>query len=203
MQYVIVLHDNSDDTPELHCGPVPNGDADYLRLALKNLTPLSDEHYVNGPAAILRTMANHSYVLDGSQLYWCIEWEPGLLIISMAPDGELKWVALRSPVPDFGGREPLPEDGDPDDYDDGDNPQYNLIFTPLDAQYDADERESGSFVPATEDFQNRFHAALAHVKSLGETIEQRHATDLEAWIGICQKNLRDWCGEGIRLKSGI
>ena len=121
MQYIISVYEDS-ETPSLHCGPVPDSDADYLRLAIKSLKPLSDECYMTGPASILHTMANHSYVLDGAQLYWCIEWDPGLLIISMAPKSDLNWVALRSPIPDFGGRDPLPEDGDPDDYDDDENP---------------------------------------------------------------------------------
>lgn len=201
MQYVISVYEDS-DSPEIYCGPVPDGDADYLRRAIENLTPLSDERYINGPAAILQTMANHSYVLDGSELYWCIEWEPGLLVISMAPDRELKFVALRSPVPDFGGRDPLPEDGDPDDYDDDDdNPQYNLIFTPLDAQSDPDERECGAFVPATDEMKDRFHAALAHVNLLAKQIEERHGTDSGKWIANCVQNLKDWCGDGIRLDS--
>jgi len=36
-------------------------------------------------------------------LYWCIEWTPGLLVIDLTP-GAMQWAARRSPNPEFGGR---------------------------------------------------------------------------------------------------
>src|SRR5262245_61781520 len=135
MQYVNFVYEGDDD-PTLHTGPVPENDAAYLRRAAAHLRTLSDEDYMTGPACILHTLAKYSYVLDDQDLYWCVEWPPGLLVVRMAPGKGLEWVALRSPVPNFGGREPLPEDGDPGEYDEDNNPQYNLIFTPWDAQYD-------------------------------------------------------------------
>ena len=126
MQYVNFVYEDSDE-PTLHSGPVSDSDAAYLRQAATHLKPLSDKEYITGPAVILHTMAKYSYVLDSNELYWCIEWDPGLLIVKMVPDKKMEWVALRSPVPNFGGREPLPEDGDPDDYDCDDNPQYWLL----------------------------------------------------------------------------
>jgi len=105
---------------------------------------------------ILKTAARYSYVLDGCDLYWCIEWDPGLVVVRMSPGKELEWVALRSPIPNFGGREPLPEDGDPDEYDeDAENPQYNLVFRPWDAQFDEEYREMRSFAPADEEVRAR------------------------------------------------
>src|SRR5262245_54611119 len=120
MQYVNFVFEDSDD-PTLHMGPVPDSDATYLRRAAAHLNPLSDEQYMTGPAVILHTLAKYSYVLDGNELFWCIEWDPGLIIVKMVPNAEMEWVALSSPIPNFGGREPLPEDGDPDDYDGDDN----------------------------------------------------------------------------------
>jgi hypothetical protein len=200
MQYVNFVYECDDDRT-LHTGPVPDNDAAYLRQAATHLMPLSDEDYMTGPAGILHTMAKYSYVLDDQDLYWCIEWPPGLLVIRMVPHKELRWVAIRSPVPNFGGREPLPEDGDPNEYDDDHNPQYNLIFTPWDAQHDKQDREWGTFVPADTEVQTRFEDALAHVNALGGVMKSRYADDKEAWLDRCKQNLEKWCGEGVRLKS--
>lgn len=200
MQYVNFVYEG-DDGPTLHTGPVPANDSAYLRQAATRLKPLSDEDYMTGPACILQTMAKYSYVLDDQDLYWCIEWDPGLLVVRMTPGKELQWVALRSPVPNFGGREPLPEDGDPDDYDDDDNPQYNLIFTPWDAQYDKQHRDWDSFIPADNEVQTRFENALARVNALASVMESRYADDREGWFERCKQNLEKWCGEGVRLKS--
>lgn len=195
MQYVNFVYDDG-DTPELHSGPVDEDDAAYLRRVAAELKPLSEDEYVNGPAAILSTLAKSSYVLDGTTLYWCAEWEPGFVVVSFVPGGQMSWVAVRSPVPGFGGREET--DADWDAYDeDAENPQYNLIFPPWDAQFDADDRESGGFVPADDDVRSRFEAALARANELTTIVEER-AKD-EGWSERCQQNLATWCGEGLRL----
>jgi hypothetical protein len=192
---------DGDGEPALHTGPVPATDAAYLRQAAAHLKPLSDEQYMTGPACILSTPARYSYVLDGQDLYWCVEWGPGLLVVRMSPDRELQWIALRSPVPNFGGREPLPEDGDPDDYEEDDNPQYNLIFRPWDAQFDEQKREWGAFVPANDDVRTRFENALAPVSALEGAMETRRAREGDGWFIRCKQNLEQWCGEGVRLKT--
>jgi len=199
MQYINFVYDDGPD-PTLHMGPVPSGDAAYLKQAATHLNPLSDEEYMTGPAAILHTMAKYSYVLDGEDLYWCIEWDPGLVIVKMAPKRGMEWIALRSPVPNFGGREPLPEDGDPKDFNPMNNPQYNLIFTPWDAQYEQRNREWGSFVPVTMEVQTRFSNALDRVNELGSVMESRFANERNSWFELCKDNLETWCGEGVRLK---
>jgi hypothetical protein len=199
MQYINFVFEG-DDEPTLHTAPVAEGDAAYLRKAATHLKPLTDEEYMAEPACILRTMAKSSYVLDDRDLYWCIEWDPGLLLVKMSGDRDLEWVAIRSPIPDFGGRKPLPEDGNPEDYDDDDNPQYNLIFTPWDAQYDKQDREWGSFVPASNEVQTRFEGALARVNALGSIMESRSTEDTEGWFDSCRLNLERMCGEGVRLK---
>src|SRR5262245_3788703 len=201
MQYVNFVFEDGDDST-LHTGPVPDSDAAYLRKAATLLRPLSDDDYMTGPACILHTLAKFSYVLDDQDLYWCVEWQPGLLVVRMTPNKELEWVALRSPVPNFGGREPLPEDGKPDEYDPEDNPQYNLIFTPWDAQFDQQDKEWGSFVPADSEVQSRFESALARVNALGDVMQSRYADDTDAWLSQCKQNLKKWCGEGVRLKLG-
>ncbi len=200
MQYVNFVYEDGDD-PTLHTGPVPDSDAAYLRQAAAHLKPLSDEEYMTGPAAILHTLAKCSYVLEGDALYWCMEWDPGLIIVKMVPDAEMAWVALRSPIPNFGGREPLPEDGDPDEYDYDDNPQYNLIFTPWDAQFDEQDREWASFVPADSEVQARFERALARANALADVLESRYSADHNHWLQLCQDNLHQWTGDGVRLKT--
>ncbi|QDV20291.1 hypothetical protein Pan153_49660 [Gimesia panareensis] len=199
MQYVNFVFDD-DDNSTLYTGPVPECDVAYLQQAAAHLKPLSDEEYMTGPAAVLHTLAKYSYVLDADDLYWCIEWDPGFVMIRMSPDAELQWVALRSPVPNFGGREPLPEDGNPEEYECDDNPQYNLIFTPWDAQFDEQDREWGAFVPADNEVQTRFENALARVNELGNVMESRYANHSDDWFKLCIQNLEKWCGEGVRLR---
>ena len=200
MLYINFVYEGDDD-PKLYTGPVPENDAAYLREAANYFRPLSDVDYMSGPACILHTLAKFSYVLDDQDLYWCVEWPPGLLVFRMSPEKELQWVALRSPVPNFGGRVPLPEDGDPDEYHFGDNPQYRLIFTPWDAQYDTDDRELGEFVPADTQVKSRFENALSRVNALGEIMQSRYADDRKDWLDRCKQNLEMWCGEGIRIRS--
>lgn len=199
MQYLNFVYEG--DGEQLHSGPVPESDASYLQKAATHLRPLSDEDYMTGPGAIVNSMAKYSYVLDGDVLFWCIEWEPGLLVVRMSPAATMQWVALRSPVPNFGGRKPLPEDGDPDAYGDDGNPQYNLIFTPWDAQFEKQEREWGGFVPADSDTQSRFESALSHVNELGGTMQSRFADDTESWFELSKRNIEEWAGEGVRLKT--
>jgi hypothetical protein len=196
MQYVNFVSDD-DDNQTMHTGPVEEGDAAYLRQATEHLRPLSDEEYMTGPAGVLQTFAKSSYVLDGDALYWCVEWEPGLLVIRMEPGKELQWVALRSPVPNFGGREPHPDD-DPD-YDEDDNPQYSLIFDPWDAQFDVEYREWKQFVPAGAEVEARFENALARVNGLAEVMRSRFDND-DTWLERCKQNIESWCGIGLRLQ---
>lgn len=200
MQYINFIFEDGDDDSTLHTGPVPDSDAVYLRKAATHLRPLSDDDYMTGPACILQTMAKYSYVLDEQDLYWCVEWDPGLLVVRMTPNKALEWVALRSPIPDFGGRQPLPEDANSND-DEEENPQYNLIYTPWDAQFDEQHKEWGAFVPANAEVQARFERALDRVNALGDVMQSRYADDRDGWLGRCRENLEKWCGEGVRLKS--
>lgn len=200
MQYVNFVYENGGEAT-LYTGPVPDSDAAYLRKAAAHLRPLPDDEYMKGPACIAHTLANFSYVLDDQDLYWCVEWSPGLLVLKMVPNKDMEWVALRSPIPDFGGRQPLPDDGNPDEYEHDDNPQYNLIFTSWDAQFDKQKREWGGFVPADSGVQTRFDRALARVIALDDVIEAHHGDESDAWLSQCGVNLENWCGEGIRLSS--
>ena len=200
MQYVnFVYGDGNDDDAVMHTASVDNDDAVYLQRVIAELRPLSEEDYMNGLAVVLHTAARFSYVLNGDELFWCIEWDPGFIVVRFRPNDDMAWAAIRSPVPDFGGRES--NDADWDDYDeDAGNPQYNLIFFPWDAQFDDQDRERRSFVSADSDVQSRFEKALARVNDLGDIMEKRYSSDRESWLYRCKQNLKDWCGDGIRLK---
>jgi hypothetical protein len=197
MQYVNFVYGDDDET-ELHTAQVPDADSAYLEQVIAILSPLSAEDYMNGPAVILHSMAKYSYVLDGDTLYWCAEWQPGLLVVRFSPNGEMAWASIRSPVPDFGGR-----DADKAEWDaynvEADNPQYNLVFDSWDAQFDDQQRTWKSFVPADSDVQDRFRAGLSRVNELGELMEKRFSQDVKSWADLCKKNLRSWCGDGVRL----
>jgi hypothetical protein len=197
MQYINFVT-NDDDEEVMHCAPVDDDDAAYLRRIIAELRPLSDEEYMTGPAVVLQTLARFSYTLDGEALYWCIEWQPGLIVVRLTPGGEMAWAASRSPVPGFGGREE--SEADRNAYDaDARNSQRRLVFDPWDAQFDEQDRELRGFVPAVEDVQLRYQRAIAHINDLGEEMQRRFEAEREEWSKRCKKNLEDWCGEGIRL----
>lgn len=197
MEYVIFVTSGGQEI--LYTGPVPGCDAAFLQRIVDLLRPLSHEGYMTGPAAILHTLARSSYVLCGAELLWCVEWEPGLVVLRFSPNGEIGWGAVRSPVPDFGGCAAV--ESDRDGYnEDAENSQYNLIFDPWDAQFDDDERVRKSFVPADSESELRFQNALSHVNRLAEVIEQRFSADRDGWLRMCKQNLAAWCGNGIRLE---
>jgi hypothetical protein len=198
MQYVIFVHGDNDEAV-IHTAPVAAEDAAFLQRVIATMKPLSEEDYMNGPAIVLHTLAKYSYILDDEDLYWCVEWDPGFLVVRFSPDGQMAWTAIRSPVPNFGGRDA--NEADWDDYDeDAPNPQYNLIFDAWDSQFDAQDREWRSFAPADLNVQSRFEKALAHVNELGAIMEERFTDNSDAWSERCEQNLEKWCGEGIRLK---
>jgi hypothetical protein len=102
-------------------------------------------------------------------------------------------------VPNFGGR--ATTDADWDDFDeDAENPQYKLIYDPWDAQFDVQDREWRSFVPADSDVQSRFEKALARANELGEIMELWFADDRDASLVRCKQNLEEWCRDGVRLR---
>ena len=197
MQYVNYLQIGSDETV-LHTAPVAQDDAAYLQRIIAELRPLSEEDYMNGPAVLMHTLAKYSYVLNGHELFWCVEWKPGLIVVRFSPNEGMACAAIRSPVPNFGGRNA--DDVECDTFDeDANNPQYNLIFDPWDAQCDAQNREWKSFMRADSDVQIRFKYALARINELDDIMEQRFSDDRDAWLNRCKQNLEAWCGDGVHL----
>lgn len=199
-EYAIFVHDKR-GREVMHTAPVSEDDARFLReRVLPTLQALDDETYLDGPAMILHTGARFSYVLDGDDLLWCVEWEPGLLVVRFSPDGRMAWTALRSPVPGFGGRKPLKQDVERYD-EDADDPQYNLVFHAWDAQFDEFSRAHYAFVPASEEAKKRHAAGLRHPDGLVANMAPRKGKERSTWIAACQRRIEAWAGEGLRLNG--
>jgi hypothetical protein len=199
MKYMIYAqYPRQEDT--LLCAPVGLEDATYLReRVLPTMHPLSEDKYKTGAAVILRTAARWSYVLWEKSVIWCVEWMPGLLVFKFTCDAEMLWTAIRSPVPEFGGREAA--EADVRAYDeDAINHQYNLVFRAWDAQFDEDYRRTRNFTPATDTEVAAYLAALHYVNELeAELTAVISDPNYSAWVENCSKNVATWAGEGVRL----
>lgn len=195
MHYIIFVDD------KMMYAPVLQDDHNYFCKILPFLKPLSDEDYMSGSAYLLQTMAKYSYILFEKDVYWCVERSPGLIVVRFSPDGAMASAALRSPVPDFGGRKPDPRDlgkYDPD----AENHQYNLVFRAWDAQFDEQWRKWSKFKVAGPKIIREFEAALAHADKLSSQLEKKYTNEarMAAWIDKCEKNVDEWAGEGARIE---
>jgi hypothetical protein len=200
---IFVIGDN--DEEEMYVAPLADDDAKYFREAiLPNLQPLSDDQYMHGLAMVLHTLARFSYVIHERDVFWCIEWQPGLIVVRFSPDKGMAWTALRSPHPEFGGREATQEEIDAyneaEDEDD-ENPQYNLVFDAWDAQLDEDTRGWNGFEPVDDETRAIYQDAMAKAQELGEQLEARYSGPAyNQWAETCKANLQQWAGEGIRIR---
>lgn len=203
MRYLVYVEDEEEDehgdaTYTLNSGPVAIADANYLREAVALMKPLTDEQYMSGPAVLPHFMAKFSYVLDGETIFWCIEWDPGLIVLRVPLEGTFSWVALRSPIPDFGGREPIPVDREPSEYGFENNPQYNLVFDAWDAQSETEARERG-FAQADDETHTIFEAAMLRLNEFEADLESQFGEHYDSWLYQGKRNLAQWCGTGLRL----
>ncbi len=197
MQYIIFVK-SEEDGYELYAAPVDAGDIEFLRdEVVPTLRPMTDDEYMGGPSVILHTMARFSYILFEDDVLWCAEWDPGLVVVRFSPDGTITWTALRSPIPEFGGRTPTQEDVELFD-EEADNHQYNLVFTAWDAQSDAQDRIDFGFAPIDAPSKEKYISALDHVNELAKTMEKRYADSIDQWAETCKQNLSEWAGDGIR-----
>ena len=162
-------------------------EAAYLREAvIPQLRVLSDDEYVNGPQAILTTFARFSYVLQSNgNVYWCVEWDPGLLVVRFSPSGRLGWCALRSPNPQFGGRTASAAELSAFD-EDAPDPQYKLVFDAWDPQLEPAGREG--WLPATGDQMKSWESAMAHAKILGDTARALSESEKQQWLRQCKQS---------------
>lgn len=194
--YVIFVHE------VMFTAPLAETDLNYfINGILPTLQPVSDEDYMQGPAVILHTAARFSYIIYQEDVYWCAEWQPGLIVVRFSPDCSMARTVLRSPIPDFGGRQA--EEEDLRSYDeDAVNHQYNLVFRAWDAQFDEFLRERRSFQRADARIADVYRAAFVHADELGRQIQARYSdeNEISRWTARCKKNLREWAGEGLRVK---
>jgi hypothetical protein len=197
MRYLIWVPNEEDEGQTLHAAPVPDEDAAYLRRAISTLQPLSEDGYLDGPVTVLSTLARFSYVLDGETVYWCIEWDPGMWVLRLGP-GELAWTALRSPVPDFGGRTPLPEEEESFD-EDAENHQYNLVYHPFDAVFEESERTWRFFEVADGPTVALFEAGVGRANTLASETAERMGDRLDEDAEHAIGRLAGRAGEGHRL----
>lgn len=171
MHYLIWVDDDM-----LH-GDVADRQQEFLRdVVTPALQPLTGEDYKNGPAAILQTMARYSYVLDGGAVWWCVEWDPALLVVRFSADGTMQWAAVEGPSPTV------------DDDEGHDDPRHKLVFDAWDAQFDEQPREWGGFSPAPPELEDRWEAAMAHVNQLADELIDELGDDeeaFEAWRQRC------------------
>lgn len=82
---------------------------------------------------------------------------------------------------------------------DGRNPQYNLVFTPWDEQFDPDEREYYGFSPAGSDVEEQFERLRGRLDSTAQPAPSFDHPDYEPWRRKCIENLNKWTGIGMRL----
>lgn len=195
MKYMIYVKDEDEQTVLLQA-PLDAEDQRYFeQLVLPTLTPISVEDYAHSFAVILHSFARFSYILNSGNVYWCIEWDPGLIVVQFSCDGSLAWTAIRSPIPDFGGRTPLDIDLEKED-EDGENYQYNLIFNAWDAQFDEQLRVRDSFLPATEETIATFETALRTPNLVGEELQKNYSASPDEWRKSSKDNIDRWAGVG-------
>lgn len=162
-------------------------------VALPALGAMSADEYRRGLAALRETFAKSSVILDEDYVLFCFECDPGLIVLRVGADSQLAAVALRSPRPDFGGREPLPDDPPFDD--DELDPLYNLVFTPWDAQFDAELRAYEGFAAASDSDSAQYERAMATLGSAADSFGP--AGPFQARL----RQLADWSGVGVRLPA--
>lgn len=184
MKYIIL-----DDDDQFTCD-VPFDDQKYLEKIKPNLKPLTNDEYFSGLDKVLMTAARFSYVIDAENLLWCIEWEPGFIVVSFSPEEGLSAVAVRALNPCFGGREATEEEMEQYDEDDV-NPQYNIIFDPWDAQFDEGYFSSLGFSSATPEEK----AVFAKATSIVESLRSSEFDDIS--IEVADANITEWAGGGI------
>jgi hypothetical protein len=197
MKYIIW---NKDSIPMT--AKVSDLDSDYVKkYVIPSLEQITSNRYTDSFLAILHSYARWSYILYNNKLYWLIEWDPGLIVLEFTENEEIRAVALRSPVPDFGGREAIKDIDNPDEYDeDAENPQYNLIFDAWDAQQDEQWQEWNHFEKASNEKTSQFDACLKYANKLGEQAHVKYNDCFNEYYKQATENINKWAGTGIVVK---
>lgn len=189
-QYLIVPAES--DTETFLTRAVGAHESKYVsQLVVPRLRPLSDIDYTNGPHGIRETGAPYSYVLYEACVLWCIEWDPGLLVVRFSPDGQFASCALRSPNPEFGGRSATESELATFD-EDAPNPQYDLVFNAWDAQSDPFERRGWKRASPGE--VKVWQSAMARANEISSALDSLSAEERELWLERCEAS-PIWLGE--------
>jgi hypothetical protein len=186
MHYYIVTDHNGQEGVALVKG-LDTVIANYLRKeVLPRLKPLSKEDYLYGPAAILGAEPAFSYVVEGSNVYWCVEWDPGLLVIRFDDKGKMAYAALPAINPLFGNRTATL--AELKEYEERDHdPQVELVYQGYDAQFEDGDRTG--WVIAGRPFRRTFETAIEHVNQLYDQLEEGFGDDeakVKAWQARCE-----------------
>ena len=169
----------------------------FVNNIIPRLELMTFEKYSNSVAIILNTGAHWSYILFNNDVYWCIEWDPGLIVIRFLSNGEIYATSIRSPIPEFGGRKPLLSDTEKYDEDEP-NCQYNLIFNAWDAQFDEEHRTWNNFKPANAKEKKMFELALKMANTKYDQLLKQYTDEkiYDKWHKKCIENITYWGGEG-------
>lgn len=186
MRYLIFA-DEADTEPAVLTAAVADEEASYLLDEIvPRLEPMTGDEYVNGPLAIHTTWAPFCYILHDENVFWCVEWEPGLLVFRFSPTGTIDWAAIRSTLPAFVGRPVAPGEWEACD-EDAPDPLYNIVFDAWDAEPSRESR----WRPPTPEEMDRWRAAMAYAEGLGNSKWDLHDTDPESyerWLERCQQS---------------
>lgn len=127
------------------------------------LAPLAEDDYQFGPAVLLTTEARFVYVVDGAQVWWLVEWPPGIVAMRFGPEGAYE--VARLPI------------------EDDDHPVVELVTVPWSAQFDEADRADAGFARSSLETQEAWEQAMAPVQALGERLSAFLADEeaIEAW----------------------
>lgn len=176
--------------------PVGVDVAEYLNMIVPYLRPVTPEDYARGLAVLPRTGAPHSHVLVPPDVFRCVEWEPGLIVVRFGPDGDISWCGVRSPMA------PTPDDHHRDP--EAENPQFRLVFDAWDARHDDDHAEWMGFVAGSEETSEACDRALESSRRIEAGVEARLAGDpaaLEAWMEAGRRWIAEAAGDGVVIRT--
>lgn len=187
--YHYIVTDHAGQSEVAMVKPLENILAQYMRKqVLPLMKPLSKDDYLYGPAAILGAEAAYSYLLDGSVVYWCVEWDPGLLVIRFDDKGKMAYAALQALNPLFGNRTATLADIKAYEERECDQ-QVELVYQGYDAQFEDADRTG--WVIATRPFRRAFDTAIEFVNVMHEKLEDGFGDDeakVLAWQARCESS---------------
>jgi hypothetical protein len=183
--YIVTDHEGQEEVALIK--PLENEEISYMRKeVIPRMKPLSKEDYLYGPAAILAAEPAFCYVLDGKHVYWCIEWDPGLLVIRFDDKGKMAYASLQALNPLFGNRTATLKEIQ--DYEDqGRDQQVELVYQGYNAQFEDADRTGWTI--AARPFRRTFDTAIEFVNVMHDQLEDGFGDDeakVKAWQVRCE-----------------